>query len=91
LKRHTYPYVSTVSAYVTSDASNAVTDATGSIVWLGDGTFRVDYTPTVSGANKLNVLINGGHISGSPFATTSQAWLGESFLGLILACQHSSF
>ncbi|GMH72947.1 hypothetical protein TrST_g2518 [Triparma strigata] len=77
LKRHTYPYVSTVSAYVISDASNAVTDATGSIVWLGDGTFRVDYTPTVSGANKLNVLINGGHISGSPFATTSQAWLGS--------------
>ncbi|GMH63949.1 hypothetical protein TrLO_g8091 [Triparma laevis f. longispina] len=77
LKRDSYPYVSTVSAYVTSDASNSVTDATGTINWLGDGTFRVDYTPTVSGENKLNVVINGGHINGSPFTITSQAWLGS--------------
>ena len=67
-----------MSVYTTSDASNAVTDATGSVVFLNDGTgqIRVDITPTVTGDNKLNVLINGEHISGSPFSINSIAWLG---------------
>ena len=34
---------------------------------LGNGSHQIDFTPTVSGTNFVNVLVNGAPIAGSPF------------------------
>ena len=77
LVRTDYPYVPSVSVHVTSDAANNVKDADGNVFFVGDGTFRFEYNPTVVGQNKLNIIVNGMHISGSPFAITSEATVGS--------------
>ena len=33
----------------------------------GQGTYSIQYTPTVHGSHELTVLINGHHVTGSPF------------------------
>jgi hypothetical protein len=72
----TYPYLPTVDIHVTSDASNSVVDATASWSHDGNGRLRFNYNPTVVGANKLNVIINGEHIVGSPFSIVAEAHVG---------------
>ena len=79
LRRTAYPYVPTVNVYVTSDAANSVTDATATITYPNDGSgrFKFAYNPTVVGPNKLNVVVNGQHIIGSPFDIVSEATVGS--------------
>lgn len=60
-------YTTSTSVYLTSDAANAVVDETAVVANNGDGTVSISYTPTTTGANKLNILVNGAHIAGSPF------------------------
>ena len=67
LQSHSTPYTTSVSATITSDAANAVVDETAAIQMMGDGTVKVTHTPTTIGANKLNIVVNGAHIKGSPF------------------------
>jgi hypothetical protein len=61
------PYTTTASVTITSDPSNAVVDETAALLFIGDGTVKVSYTPTTIGDNTLNIVVNGNHILGSPF------------------------
>ena len=72
LESSAYPYDSTTAlCYVTSDSNNLIIDASGTVTFLGDGTFSVSYVAKNVGDNKLNVLVNGLHITGSPFDITA--------------------
>ena len=43
----------------------------------GQGTYSIQYTPTVHGSHELTVLINGHHVAGSPFPVYVSINVGE--------------
>ncbi len=62
--------VTTGGANVEITVSGANTAGPITATDLGDGTYTASYTPTVSGADQVDITLNGTPISGSPYGTT---------------------